>query len=91
MAQASAATSDDPNSWSVFGIPDLLAQVDAAHEQGKYLFIWDKSDQIDTFFKYKGFLCDFFFQHMKVQHERITVDDAIEELRSSFIKAGRQG
>ena len=90
MVEANTATSD-PSSWEVFGIPDLIAQVDAAKNSGKYLFIWDKSDQIDTFFKYKGFLCDFFFQHMKVQHERITVDDAIEELRSSFIKAGRQG
>ena len=55
------------------------------------MFIWDKSDQIDTFFKYKGFLCDFYFQHMRVEHQRGTVDDAIENLRASFIKAGRQG
>ena len=65
MVQASESSAD-PNTWPVFGIPDLIAQVDAAHESGKYLFIWDKSEQIDTFFKYKGFLCDFFFSHYKV-------------------------
>ena len=90
MVDANAATSD-PNSWEVYGIPDLITQVDAAKNAGKYLFIWDKSDQIDTYFKYKGYLCDFYFQHMKVQNERATVQDAIEELRSSFVKAGRQG
>ena len=68
-----------------------MVQVDEAHAAGKYLFIWDKSDQIDTFFKYKGMLCDFFFFHMQVENERATVDQAIEKLRDSFIKAGRQG
>ena len=68
-----------------------MEQVECAHSEGKYLFIWDKSEQIDTFFKYKGFLCDFYFQHMKVLHERITPIDAVEALRDSMIKAGRQG
>merc|ERR1712039_867316 len=86
-----AAPASDPTTWPVFSIPDLLAQVDDAHQASKYLFIWDKSEQIDTFFKYKGFLCDFYFQHFKVENERCTVDEAVEELRSAFVKAGRQG
>ena len=69
----------------------MMQQVDEAHNEGKYLFMWDKTDQIDTFFKYKGFLFDFYFQHMRVENEQCTVDDAIEALRSNFIKAGRQG
>ena len=81
----------DPNTWPKFGIPDLIAQVETAREEQKYLFIWDKTDNIDTFFKYKGFLLDFYFTHSKVEHEKISKDDAIEEIRDAFIKAGRQG
>ena len=90
---ATTASSNDssPSEWPVFGIPDLLAQVMEARDAGKYLFIWDKSDQIDTFFKYKGFLCDFYFTHMKVQNGRATAAEAMEQLRDSFVKAGRQG
>ena len=69
----------------------MIEQVEGAAEQGKYLFIWDKSDQIDTFFKYKGFLIDFNFEQRKHEHERCSADDVIEALRGAFIKAGRQG
>ena len=81
----------DPDCWPKYGIPDLLSQVETAREEKKWLFIWDKTDNIDTFFKYKGFLVDFFFTHRKVEHGRITADDAVEEMRDAFIKAGRQG
>ena len=73
----------------MFGIPQLIEQVEAAHNEGRYLFIWDKSEQIDTFFKYKGFLCDFYFQHMKVTSNKATPAEACEALRDQMIKAGR--
>ena len=85
------ATQINISEWPTFGIPDLVVQVEKAREEEKYLFMWDKTEQIDTFFKYKGFLCDFFFQHYKVEHGRITTDEAVEDLRQNFIKAGRQG
>ena len=92
MVEAQPGTANlDPSSWPSYGIPDLIAQVEQAHSEGKYCFIWDKTDQIDTFFKYKGFLCDFYFAVMKVEHQRSSVEDAIEKLRSDFIKSGRQG
>ena len=90
MVEASANVSD-PSTWTAYGIPDLLNQVEEAHTAGQYLFIWDKSDNIDTFFKYKGFLIDFYFLASRVEHQRIDADEAIDALRSSFVKAGRQG
>ena len=80
-----------PSSWPVFGVKDLMMQINEAHEAEKYLFIWDKSDQLDTFFKYKGFLIDFQFQVLKTENERQTPADAVEALRDAFIKAARQG
>lgn len=62
MVQAESGVDvNDPATWPTFGIPSLIQEVEAAHNEQKYLFIWDKSDQTDTFFKYKGFLCDLFF------------------------------
>ena len=66
-----------------------MVQVDAAQQEEKYLFIWDQTDQIDTFFKYKGALCDFFFWQMKHEGDRGTADEGIDQLRQEFIKAGR--
>ena len=59
MAEAAAFTA--PSSWPTYGVPDLMNQVIEAQTEGKNLFIWDKTDNIDTFFKYKGWLCDFHF------------------------------
>merc|ERR1719362_1620816 len=55
------------------------------------MFIWDKTGNLDTFFKYKGWLLDFFFAHRKVEAGRTQPDDAIEEFRDALVKSGRQG
>ena len=81
----------DLGTWTECGIPDLMVHVEAARTAGQYLFIWDKTGNIDTFFKYKGFLLDLWFQIIQLEHERVSVDGVTEFLRDGFVKAGRNG
>ena len=55
--------------WPVLDLRELAYEVKKTHEEcGQWLFIWDKTEQVDTFFKYKGMMNDFFFQVQKVEN-----------------------
>ena len=45
--------------WPTQGLTNLVAQVELAREESKYLFIWDKNGNCPRFFEYKGQLVDF--------------------------------
>ena len=44
----------EAGAWESFPLKDLVKQVEAARDAGKYLIIQDKSGNVGTFFRYKG-------------------------------------
>ena len=70
----------DISSWSSYNMNGLKAQVLQAREEDKFLFIWDKSNTVSTYFRYQALLHDFEDHIKKVQTGRKSASEAMEEL-----------
>ena len=84
-------TNSSIDTWARVGIRALVIQTELAKKEGKYLFVWDKTDNVNTFFKYKGVLSEFFPEVIKVELGRKTVDEALDIIRLGFVNAQRTG
>ena len=79
------------DSWTRVGIRAIEIQTGLATNEGKYLFVWDKTDTVSTFFKYKGILVEFFPEVIKVELGRKSVAEALDVVRKGFVHAQRIG
>ena len=70
----------DISSWSSYNMNGLKAQVLQAREEDKFLFIWDKSNTVSTYFRYQALLHDFEDHIKKVQTGSKSASEAMEEL-----------
>ena len=77
--------------WQRVGIRSIVQQTELAKAEGKWLFIWDKTNTLNTFFKYKGVLCEFYTEVIKVELGRQTPAEALEVVRKDFVNAQRTG
>jgi len=67
---------------------DLSKLLDIAVEKNKYLFIHDKTNQGETFFKYSGaILCNFAANMLKTEMKELTIKDTMEDLRKQCVLA----
>ena len=53
--------------WETIGLTEMMNEVGKAGKAGKYAFIHDKQGNVPMFFQYKGVLCDFQREVMKVR------------------------
>ena len=49
----------DVSSWNSYNMRALREQIAQAREEDKYLFIWDKTSTVSTYFRYQALLHDF--------------------------------
>ena len=63
----------------------------AAVENNKYLFIWDKQGQVATFMNYKAQLVNLAPQIVKVQLNQGTNEEVGEAIRKGFVYGMRNG
>ena len=80
-----------PSTWPVFPLGSLVAQVDAARDEGKYLFIWDKQGNVATFFQYKGKLHEFHREVVKAAINKTGTEEGLEQARKALIAVMRDG
>ena len=85
------AQNSNIQSWETIGLQGIVAAVERAHAEGKWLFIWDKTGNCEPFFRYKGVLCEFHTEVIKVSIGRQEVSEALNALRLSFVNAQRTG
>ena len=88
MVEAAGA---GPSSWPSFGLGELVKQVDAAREEGKYLFIWDKQGSVETFFTYQGKVSSFSVAKLNASLGRATKEDGLEIARKAVVNCLRNG
>jgi len=56
--------------------------VSEARNAGKYALCWDRTDgNVATFYNYKGVLCEFFKEDLKVASGKQDTAAALDELR----------
>ena len=67
-------TQDNMNfdSWKQKGVREVNAIANKAEVKGKWLFLWDKSGSVSTFFKYKAAVCEFDCEVKQVRNGRQT-------------------
>ena len=87
-----ASTTTSPSSWPSFGLKQLVKQAEAARDEGKYLFIWDKNGQVEVFFAYKGIVSHFAKEIIRAkiggEEDKTPV---LEECRKQLILAMKNG
>ena len=79
------------DSWPTAALGELVKKVELAREAGKYSFIVDKTGNVSTFFQYKGKLCEFYKQKLRVTMGSQDMPAALEDLRRSVAYASRDG
>ena len=65
--------------------------LEQSKEETKYFFLWDKTGNVDTFYNYQANLMDFYKTIMKMQLGRVSLDEALEELRAKMVHSMRTG
>jgi hypothetical protein len=66
-------------------------QLQAAQMNGKYVIIFDKTEQADKFFQYRGTLKDFHSEVLNVRLGIKTKEEALEVLRKGIVFSMRLG
>ena len=66
-------------------------QLQAAQMNGKYVIIFDKTEQADKFFQYRGTLKDFDSEVLNVRLGIKTKEEALEVLRKGIVFSMRLG
>ena len=61
------ATGSNVASWPTVDLKQLVKEVEKARESGKYLIVWDRNGAVEMFFKYKGHLCDWAPQQLRLK------------------------
>ena len=84
-------TMQNRSDFKTVPLSSLVSEVKWAHDQEKYTFILDAQGNVNTFFQYKGMLCDFNKQMMKVQMKMQTPEEATESIRKCVVNAVRNG
>ena len=82
---------DSSSSWETFPLTALQDQIEITRDQGKYLIIHDKTGNVATFFRYKGYELPFHTEIVKTALGRQTVDDTVELFRKAFVNCLRNG
>ena len=77
--------------WATGAFGSLVAEVEKAREEGKYLFLWDKQGNVPMFFKYKGQLVDIGPLIVGKLIGQKTDADIAEYLRSQLVVGQRSG
>ena len=77
--------------WETIGLTEMMNEVGKAGKAGKYAFIHDKQGNVPMFFQYKGVLCDFQREVMKVRINQGQPAEACEVLRKAVVNAMRSG
>lgn len=69
----------------------LAAQIEAAHDAGRYCVIFDRNENCHVYFTYKATMRDFHKETIGVKLGTKTREDALEELRSGLVYSMRLG
>ena len=71
---------------------DLNKLLEIAVDNKKYLFIHDKTNQGETFFKYSGaIICDMSANILKTEMKKQTIQDSMEDMRKQCVLAMMSG
>ena len=80
------------DSWETAALGALVTKVEAARDDGKYLFLWDKNGSVSMFFKYKGHLCDWAPEQVKYSMAGATDKSPVLDCaRKSIVHTMRSG
>ena len=82
---------DQINQWPRVNFRRIIEQLHEAHQEGKWLFVWDRQGMVASYFRYQGILCDLDAEVVKHELGRTNTADVLQFFRKAIIESQSEG